>query len=191
MSKHNDSYRKVAVETRLALIGCSVETKYTLSDTESYRPDIVLSEGIPGMSTRKTALDWTFTNAFASYMFRRAANGPLVAANSGAARKTKQNEKRMSTVGCDFIALSFEVTGGCTPETEACINYVLSQKALVHNLPFSEVYSEFWLSLSCTIQKANARALRERLTAPKTLYLPDFSVEDDADPDTEDSNPQP
>ncbi len=187
--RHNDAYRLVVVETRAGSIGCSVEAKMNLSAQESYRPDFTLSEPIPGLTTKATAVDFTVTNPFAKSVIKRASNQPLKAAQLGRDRKVKENTTRMSSKGFDFLALAFEATGGCTSESEKCIDYILSQKSLVHNLDFSEVAAEFWQSLSICMQRSNARAIRERVTVNNALRLPPHTVENDgADYYFEDTN---
>ena len=76
-----------------------------------------------------------------------------------------------------FIAMFFEATGGCTEESESCIDYILPQKSV----PFGVVTSDFWQSLSVCLQRANARAIRERVTVPKALCLPVGTVESETD----------
>lgn len=185
--RHNDSYRLVVKEARTALIGCAVEAKMNLSAMESYRPDFTLSEPIPGLTLEATAVDFTVTNPFASSIIKRASNEPLKAATLGKNRKVKENETRMNSKGFAFIALAFEATGGCTPESERCIDYILSQKAHVHNVPFSVVAAEFWQSLSICMQRANARSIRERVTVSSPIRLPAHTVEDETDYDFDDS----
>jgi hypothetical protein len=181
VARHNGTSHKVVLPLRAGLIGAIVETKVILSETESYRPDITLSEPIPGLTQRKTAMDITIANPFASYMIKRTSKGPLVAALNGTKRKVKENKERLDSKGYDFLALSFEATGGCTEETEQCLLYILSQKAIVHNLQFSEVCSEFWQSLSCFMQRANARAIRERVNQPRPVRYNVETLEDDSD----------
>ncbi len=183
VQRHNGCYRPIVVDLRLALIPCSVETVIMFQNLSTYRTDIMTAEAIPGLTLRKTALDFTITNPFASYMKSKSSKEALAAARSGNDRKVKENLDCLKTVGCDFLALSFEATGGCTLETEKCIQYILSQKALVQNMSFSEVSTEFWQSLSITMQLANGRALYERLTLPSLVRLPEFAHEDDAEDD--------
>ena len=186
MFRHNDSFRLVVKEARQALIGCSVEAKMNLSASESYRPDFTLSEPIANLTTEPTAVDFTVTNPFASSMIKRCSKEALKAALLGKKRKVKENEKRMKSKGFAFIAMSFEATGGCTEESERCIDYILSQKSHVLNVPYGVVASDFWQSLSVCIQRANARSIRERVTVPNALRLPVDTVECETDYDFED-----
>ncbi len=92
----------------------------------------------------------------------------------------------MNAKGFAFVALAFEATGGCTDESEKCIDYILSQKALILNLPFAEVVAEFWQSLSICMQRANARAIRERVTVTSAVRLPVHAEERESEYDYED-----
>ena len=186
MFRHNDSFRLVVKEARQALIGCSVEAKMNLSASESYRPDFTLSEPIANLTTEPTAVDFTVTNPFASSMIKRCSKEALKAALLGKKRKVKENEKRMNSKGFAFVALAFEATGGCTEEAERCIDYILSQKSHVLNVPFGVVASEFWQSLSICMQRANARAIRERVTVPRAVRLPVTAVECETEYDFDD-----
>lgn len=78
----------------------------------TYRTDVLTSESLPGLTMRKTALVFAITNPFASYMKWKSSKEVLAAARSANDRKIKGNLDRLITLGCDFLALSFEATGG-------------------------------------------------------------------------------
>jgi hypothetical protein len=107
----------------------------------------------------------------------------------GRNRKVKEDEKQMNSKGFAFIAMSFEAMEA-TPKSlkDASTTFRPKKKAPVLNVPFGVVSSEFWQFLSVCIQRANARAARERVTVPKALRLPVNTVECETDYDFEDTN---
>ena len=162
--RHDDAYREIVRITRQALLSCSTEVTETFADGSTYRADIVISQPIPGMSTRQTAFDFTITNSFAPTYLSKAAKTPGYAIEKGIKRKSREvNIEGLHERGYDFKALSFECTGGCSDDTERLVNYILSEKAMVHNKPFSELVSEFWTLISVLIQRSNAQMIRKRL----------------------------
>ena len=99
-------------------------------------------------------------------------------ANSG--HNHKMNEvpvEVLDKLGYDFIPLSFEASGGCTPEAEKLINAILVEKSRMTSIPFSEVVSDFWQLLSITLQRSNAHMIRRRLAHPKPLFIPERLAE--------------
>jgi hypothetical protein len=154
----------VLLAAKEAQLTAECEVAVPVGGEKTYSPDIVIAQPLMGVTTRKSALDLTVTNGFAPYQLKAAAKSPLAPANYG------QNHKRheipveaLERLGFDFIPLSFEVSGGCTVETEKLIHAVLAEKARIVNIPFSEVVTEFWQLLSITMQRANAEMIRRRL----------------------------
>jgi hypothetical protein len=168
--RHNDSYREIVKVTRQALLSCSTEVVETFADGTTYRADIVISQPILGLTKRKGAFDFTITNLFAKTYIDNAAKEPGYAIKKGVERKKKEvNINGLMDRGYDFKALSFETTGGCNDETDRLVNYILTEKALVHNKPFSELVSEFWTLISILIQRSNAQMIAKRLPSIETF----------------------
>ena len=110
------------------------------------------------------AFDFTLTNLFAPTYIVKAAKTSGHAIAKGVSRKAKEvNIAGLDERGYDFKTLSFETTGGCNDHAEKFVNYILSEKALVHNKPFSELVSEFWTLISILIQRSNAQMIARRM----------------------------
>jgi len=160
--RHNDAYAVFVTEARRAFISTKVEKTLQLSPDDSYKADIFLTNGIPGLSTRGTALDFTITTNFNKTMVKRSAKTELAAAVSGEERKDNELKDLLEKAGYDFIPLAFEATGGHSPTVLPVAHYFISQRALMTNTPFTELAVNFWQRLSVTIQKANAHGILER-----------------------------
>jgi hypothetical protein len=170
VKRHDGIYREIVRCCRDALLPCSTEVTETFADASTYRADIVVSQPIPGVSTRQTAFDFTITNLFAPTYLSKAAKTPGYAIAKGVKRKQKEvNIAGLDERGYDFKALSFESTGGCNDDTDRFVNYILSEKAMVHNKPFSELVSEFWTLISILLQRSNAQMIRKRLPPVETF----------------------
>jgi hypothetical protein len=166
--RHNDAYVEFVKEARHGCISLTVEKQLHLSDKETYKADIFLTSGIPGLTTRGTALDLTITTNFNKTLVKRSAKTDLYAAFSGEDRKVKELKDSLDRAGYDFIPLAFEATGGHSPLVDPVAHYFISQHALMSQIPFSELAIDFWQRLSVTIQKANATGIfwRQRRMIP-------------------------
>ena len=170
--RHDDTYREFVRSSRQALLSCSTEVTETFANGSTYRADIVMTQPIPGLTTQKVALDFTLTNNFAPTYFNQAAKTSGYAIDKGIERKLKEvNVEELKLKGYDFKILSFESTGGCNADTEKLVNYILSENALVHNKPFSELVSEFWTVISVLIQRSNAQMICKRLPQNEQLMF--------------------
>ena len=168
--RHNDAYRVFVTEARRGFIPLSVETKIQVTSDETYTADILLPYGIPGYSSRPTALDLTITTNFNATMVKKAAKTYLAAALSGKTRKENEHEKDLDALGIDFFPLAFESTGGHSPDVAPIAHYFIAQNALMTGIPFAELSTNFWQRLSVSIQKSNATAIywrRKRLNDEK------------------------
>jgi hypothetical protein len=164
--RHNDAYRVFVEEARTGCIPLNVEREIPITAKTTYKADILLPYGIPGLSSRRTALDLTITTNFNNTMVKKAAKSDLAAALSGEKRKEYDHEKDLNEVGYDFIPLAFEATGGHSPELLPIVHYFVAQKALMTGVPFTELSVNFWQRLSVGLQKSNATAIlwrRKRL----------------------------
>ena len=169
--RHNDGFRHFVRLSREALKACEVEKTKTHKDGSTTRPDFILTEIIPGVTTRKGAFDFTVTNSFAPYILDKTAKAPGKAIDLGIKRKNRETDvKALDDLGFDFVPLSFESHGGFDSKTENLALYLLSEKALVQNRDLSEVSAEFWQRLSITIHRSNAHMVRSRLTLPGAEY---------------------
>jgi len=161
--RHNDAYRVFVTEARGACLPINVEKIIPITAEESYKADIFLPYGIPGLSSRSTALDLTITTNFNKTMVKGAAKSDLVAALSGENRKEADHEGDLNARGYDFIPLAFEATGGHSLVVNPIAHYLISQRAFMQGIPFTELAVNFWQRLSVSIQKSNATAIRERM----------------------------
>jgi len=167
VQRHNELNKVIANEARDASLGMSVDTQtLALSRNETYRPDILLAMPLPGITTRPTALDLVVTNPFAKTEINRAAKEPLSAASRGHERKLRENEDRLGKAGFDFLPMAFETTGGHMPTVATVMHYILGQKALIMDLPFGEITSNFWQRFSVTLQRMQATMLVRAFNAP-------------------------
>ena len=149
---------------REALLSCSTELTETFVNGSTYRADIVMYQPIRGLTDGKAMFDFTLTNNFAQSYILKAAKTAGFGIEKGIKRKLKEvNVKGLNELGYQFKTLAFESTGGCNEDTEKLVNYILSEKALVLNKPFSELVSEFWTRISILIQRSNAQMISSRL----------------------------
>jgi hypothetical protein len=169
--RHDDGFRlfvKLARESHKAV---EVENTKTLPARNTYRPDFVFLDPVPGVTTRKGAFDFTVTNSFAPYISERSSKVPGHGIEAGEKRKYRETDvKGLNAHGYDFVPLSFESHGGFDSKTELLALYLLSEKALIQNRSLSEVTAEFWQRLSITIHRSNAHMVRDRLSLPGAVY---------------------
>ena len=162
--RHDDTYREFVKTAREALLSCSTELTETFVNGSTYRADIVMYQPIRGLTDGKAMFDFTLTNNFAQSYILKAAKTAGFGIEKGIKRKLKEvNVKGLNELGYQFKTLAFESTGGCNEDTEKLVNYILSEKALVLNKPFSELVSEFWTRISILIQRSNAQMISSRL----------------------------
>ena len=161
--RHNDAYNEFVTEARNGGISLTVEKQIQISEKDTYKADILLTSGIPGLTTRSTALDLTITTNFNKTMVKRSAKTDLAAALNGEDRKDKELRLLLDQAGVDFIPLAFEATGGHSATVEPVAHYFLRQHALYSSTPFAELAVNFWQRLSVTIQKANATGIFWRM----------------------------
>lgn len=161
--RHDAGVRLFAQEFKSALLSCSHEqTVDTSKAGDSYRPDLI-SEPLPGLTSRDTAYDLTVVNPFSDSMLNMAANKDLAAALDGAATKNRLYEDLMHERGLDFVPLAFEATGGHAPKVAEVVHLILRQQANVSNIPFSVLTARFWRTFSVALQRSNARMILARI----------------------------
>jgi hypothetical protein len=164
--RHNDAYKVFVQEARHGLVAINVEHVIQITPEKTYKADIVLPYGIPGLLSQRTALDLVVTTNFCRTMVKAAAKEDLATAEKGADRKDKEHEEDLKKVGFMFCPLAFEATGGHTPEVSNIANYFITQNSLMTGRPFTELSVNFWQRLSVTLQRSNATAIlfrRKRL----------------------------
>ena len=174
--RHDDLVRLIHLLARAGFVDATREHKVDFKDdagkTRTWKADLWFPRPIPGVSTRPTALDITVTSEFGHTIVKACGKAPGKAASYGEKRKNDVFLKPLSDAGIDFVPIAFEVSGGLAPSASPLISYLLQQKALVTNTPYSEVAAEFWQSLSLTLQRANAYMIADR-TGP----LPDIATD--------------
>ena len=146
-----------------ATIGSISAVDANTADNHTYKADLVLENGIPGLTNRPTACDMTVTCNFNKTMVKRSAKDELAAAMSGETRKDKELKDRCDSANYDFVPLSFEAMGGHSETILPLAHYLVTQKSFMKNIPFNEASSHFWQELSVTLQKVNARAVFDRV----------------------------
>ena len=172
--RHNDLYRHFVAEGRAAMISLSIETPILKSAEDSYRPDIILSRGIPGYSDKPLGLDLTVTCPLNKTLIQTASKQELYAACKAAALKDRLQKDDLDNLGYSFMPLAFETTGGHTEEVTTLVHYIAKEKQLMTGIPFSENVTRLWELLSTTLQRANAFAIKKRYyeTLPNTDEVP-------------------
>ena len=163
VNRHNDLYRHLVKTGREGLVSIQTERELIFLDKTTWKADLLILKGIPGLTSLPTALDLTVTCNFNKTTVNRSAKEPLAAAMSGETRKMKEFDRKVKEIGYEFVPLAFETTGGHSPTVAPVAHYLITQKALMKNIPFGEVSNSFWQLLSVTMQKANALAILERI----------------------------
>ena len=99
--RHNDLYRHFVAEGRAAMKSLSIETPILIkSADDSYRPDIILSRGIPGYSDKPLGLDLTVTCPLNKTLIQTASKQELYAACKAAALKDRLQKDDFDNLGC-------------------------------------------------------------------------------------------
>lgn len=162
--RHNDLYRLFVNMGREGLLSIQPEKElFFPQDQSTWKADLVMVSGVPGLTSQPTAFDLVVTCNFSKTMLNRAAKEPLAAAMSGEDRKMKEFDEKVRSIGYEFIPLAFETTGGHSPTVAPFAHYLIRQKSLMRNLPFGEVSNHFWQLLSVVLQKSNAQAILQRI----------------------------
>jgi hypothetical protein len=162
IKRHNvvrDLYLKTARE---GLVACRGEDTIKLIESpdykiKNYRADIVFDDAIPGLSSRKTAVDFTFRSAFATSYQNIAEKAEGELALKGEADKVKLVQKALNNTQYDFVPLGLESMGYCSDNCKELAYYLIGQKANQQGVPFAEAASEFWYTLSFLIHRQVAR----------------------------------
>jgi len=165
VNRHNDLYRIFAKTAREGLLSVQVEKEFYFPVDESkWKADMVIMNGVPGIySNSPAAFDLTITCNFNKTLIKRSARTELHAALSGEIRKEKELEERVNSINYTLAPLAFETMGGHSPAVEPFAHYLMKEKSLMKNIPFTEVANSFWQQVSVTLQKANALAIFDRV----------------------------
>src|SRR5690606_28424424 len=121
------------------LVSVQTERELIFPDKTTWKADLLILKGIPGLTSLPTALDLTVTCNFNKTTINRSAKEPLAAAMSGEARKMKEFDRKVKEIGYEFVPLAFETTEGHSPTVAPVAHYLIAQKALMKNIPFGEV----------------------------------------------------
>jgi len=144
------------------MIGLSVEETIRKTETSTYRPDIILSRGIPGYHDGPIGLDIVVTCPLNKTQISKAAGRDLASAIAASDRKDSEQRDALKKIHYGFMPLAFETTGGHTEEVETLVHYIAKEKQLMTGTPFGENATYLWELLSVTLQRANAFAIKKR-----------------------------
>jgi hypothetical protein len=160
--RHNDLYRVIVAEARAGMMALSVENTILKTADSSYKADILLPRGIEGYHDCPLALDLTASCPMNQSMVARAAKQDLIAAETAATRKDKEQKDDLAKLHYGFMPLPFETTGGHTEEVAVLVHHIAKQKAIVTGVPFGEIVNRIWELLAVTLQRANSFAIKKR-----------------------------
>ncbi len=197
IKRHNvvrDLYFKTAKE---GMVACDREKTLVFTNDDqgkikikSYRADITFDDPIPGLTSTKSAVDFTFRNAFATSYKSTAEKAEGDLALAAEKDKIKLVKNALNVNNYDFVPLGLESMGYCSDNCKELAYYLIGQKANHLGVPFSEAASEFWHTLSFLIHRQVARNILNRFRRvtfkheeeeedekeEKDFYLPKNSV---------------
>ena len=165
IKRHNvvrDLYFETANE---GLVGCKREhtIKFLEGDLVSYRADLTFDNPIPGLTSKKTALDFTFHNANAqSYQKTAAEKQEGALALLAEKEKIKKYKDSLTLNLWDFVPMGLEAMGYCSDNCKDVAYYLIARKSIQKGVPFAETASEFWHRLSFLIHRQVSRNILNR-----------------------------
>jgi hypothetical protein len=164
IKRHNvvrDLYFDTAKE---GLVDCDREKtiKFPIGDVASYRADLVFTEPIPGLTSKKSALDFTFHNAYAQSYQKTAEKQEGALALQAEKEKVKKIKKALKKNGWGFLPMGLEAMGYCSENCKDVAYYLIARKAIQKGVPFAETASEFWHRLSFLIHRQVSRNIINR-----------------------------
>ena len=147
------------------LVGCKRENTIKLlkGTLASYRADLTFDSPIPGLTQKKTALDFTFHNANAqSYQITAAEKQQGALALLGEKEKNKKVKSALTLNDWDFVPMGLEAMGYCSENCKDVAYYLIARKTVQNGVPFAETASEFWHRLSFLIHQQVSRNILNR-----------------------------
>jgi hypothetical protein len=160
--RHNDLFRPLVAEARSGMIGLSVEETLHKTETSTYRPDFIISRGIPGFCDEPVGLDMVVTCPLNKTLISKAAKQDLASAMVASDRKDKEQKEDLEKINYGFMPLALETTGGHSKEVATLVHFIAKEKQLMTGIPFGENATYLWELLSVTLQRANAFAIKKR-----------------------------
>ena len=158
--KRHNVVRDLYFETaREGLVECTREhtLKFLKGNLASYRADLTFDSPIPGLTNKKTALDFTFHNANAQSYQKTAEKQQGALALLGEKTKTNKFKTALKLNDYDFVPMGLEAMGYCSDNCKDVAYYVIARKATQKGVPFAETASEFWHRLSFLIHQQVSR----------------------------------
>ena len=164
IKRHNvvrDHYFETAKE---GLVYCKRENtiKFDERALASYRADMTLDEAIPWLTSKKTALDFTFHNAMAQSYQKTAEKQEGALAELAEKNKNLRYKNALEENNWDFLPLGLEAMGYCSDNCKDVAYYLIRRKAVQKGVPFTEIASEFWHRLSFLIHRQISRNILNR-----------------------------
>ena len=123
---------------------------------------MTFDEPIPWLTSKKTALDFTFHNAMAQSYQKTAEKQQGALAELGEKEKHRKFKKSLTENDWDFIPLGLEAMGYCSDSCKDVAYYLIARKAIQKGVPFTETASEFWQNLSFLIHRQVSRNILNR-----------------------------
>lgn len=131
--------------------------------TPTYTADIVFEKGIPGLSVKRTLVDFTVKHEFLpTYRYEESLKLGS-AATLGEKEKDNDYKKRSEKIEHDFVAVALNSLGYMRPHGHSLAYHLIDQRAKHKGMRFAESASLFWHKLSMTVHQAQARNVLRRL----------------------------
>lgn len=131
----------------------------------TYRGD-QFTDAVPGVTVRKTLVDFTVKNEFLPTYLPLAAQKLGAPAELGEKEKNDKFKRRVEKLGYDFLAVSCDSMGYVRPQGQDFFNHLIGQRAIHKGISFAESAALFWHKWSFLIHRENARNI---LTRYKTI----------------------
>jgi len=142
------------------------EAKKPLKDdnsiiTPTYTADIVSENVIPGLSLKRTLVDFTIKHEFLPTYRHQESQKLGSAATLGEKEKNNDFKERTEAIEHNFVPVALNSLGYMRPNGEILAYYLIDQRAKHKGMTFAESASLFWHTLSFTIHRAT-RAIFSR-----------------------------
>jgi hypothetical protein len=156
----HDAYRDLLQHwCRMAGIETQREVTLTLKGGSTYKADLMLVLGIPGVTVNQVVLDVTFRSPFTKTGLKKASRWSGAAAEMGEDSKNNRLLAALKESNYTFYPVAVETLGGIGEECAPFMNYLLSQLHYRLRKPFHEVASVFWQSLSVLVQRMKSNRI--------------------------------
>jgi hypothetical protein len=143
--------------------------------TPNYTADIVFEQGIPGLTVKRTLVDFTIKHEFLPTYRYEESQKLGSAALIGEKEKNSLYKERSEAISHAFVPVAFNSLGHMRPHGVDLAYHLIEQRAHHKGMTFEESASLFWHKLSMTIHQAHARNILTRfrdilyhMTVPRT-----------------------